>query len=252
MSMQQVSKHGIRHWIGFMFREAGESLDRVGCWLQGSLAYKEPLNRHRRVMNFAKHTPTIGNGVFIAPSAHVIGNVSIGDKASIWYNAIVRGDVNNIKIGNGSNLQDRVVVHVSSKKGYERGTEIGNNVTVESGSVLHACTLKDESYIGIGATILDNAVVGKRSMVAPSSVVAPNTIIPDGQLWSGTPAKFVRELTAQEQASIPELANELSLLAEEHNKENNKELEQLLREIERVEYREDKLAHYVYTPPQQS
>jgi carbonic anhydrase/acetyltransferase-like protein (isoleucine patch superfamily) len=110
--------------------------------------------------------------------------------------------------------------------------------------------LENEAYIGIGATILDGATVGARSMIAPGSVVAPNVNVPAGQLWSGVPAKFVRDLTQQEQASIPELARELNLLAVEHNMENSKEAEQVLREIERVEYREDKLAHYVYTPPQ--
>jgi hypothetical protein len=89
-------------------------------------------------------------------------------------------------------------------------------------------------------------------MIAPASVVAPSVNVPAGQLWAGTPAKFVRDLTPQEQETIPDLARELNLLAVEHNKENNKEAEALLREIELVQYREDKLAQYVYTPPQSS
>lgn len=274
-----AKNQSIRFWIGHMFREAGESLDKVGCWLQGSLAYQEKckkiqfkfinttlfytVNRHRRLMNFKTAQPNVTKQVFVAPSAHVIGNVFVGESSSIWYNAVLRGDVNKIFVGANSNIQDRVIVHVASKD-EKYATSIGNNVTVgtfifywqliffckETGAVLHACTLKNDTYVGVGAIILDGAVVESNSMVAAGSVVTAGTVIPSGQLWAGTPAKFVRDLSKEEQESIAAMAKETSALAQVHREENDKHLEELLREIETTEYKEDRLTEYRYEPPQ--
>lgn len=232
-----------------MLREAGETLDSVGCWLQGSLAYREQLNRTRRVMNFNQHQPKIlsKEDTFIAPNASVIGRVTLGAKSSLWYGSIVRGDVGDISIGNNSALMDRVCVHVSSK--LAEGTVIGDNVVIEPACIVHACKIGNNVYIGANSTVLDGAVLEDFSMVAPGSVVTPHTKISSGQLWSGTPAKFVRALNEDEKNSITEAAGRIQELAKVHNEECSKEMETVEREIKYVEYKEDKLAKYTYVPP---
>ncbi|KAL9653144.1 hypothetical protein ABK040_006360 [Willaertia magna] len=244
--------HSLKFKIGALLREAGQAVDRVGCWLQGSVSYKENLNRTRRVMNFVTFSPKIGEKVFIAPNASVIGDVVLGNNSSIFYNTVVRADVNSIKIGEGTNIQDRVVIHCTGKEGHKLPTVIGNNVTVESGAILHACTLEDECYVGIGATILDGAVIGKGAMVAPGSVVTPGTHVPSGEIWAGVPAKKLRDLTPEEQESISQMAKEVFDLAQEHMKENNKEFEDLIKEMESIQFREDRLGDYVYEAPSKS
>ena len=247
--MQQIPRRSLRYTIGHIFREAGEALDGVGCWLQGSLAYKENLNRSRRVMNFVNHQPNIQSkeNTFIAPNASVIGQVQIGANSSLWYGSIVRGDVGQIKIGNQVALMDRVCVHVSSS--LPEGTIIGDNVVVEPGSIIHGCVVGNNCYIGANATLLDGVKLGDYAMVAPGSVVTPNTEIPSGQLWSGTPAKYVRDLTEEEKKVIATSAQETFELSQVHQQENSKEFETVEREIAYVEYKEDKLSHYTYVPP---
>ena len=156
------------------------------------------------------------------------------------------GDVNSIQIGDNTNIQDRVVIHCTGKVGHEKPTTIGSNVTVESGAILHACTLEDESYIGFGATVLDGAIVGRGAMIAPGAVVTPGTIVPSGEIWAGVPAKKLRELTPEEQDSIKKSAAELSELAQVHKQEQDKEFEDLLRDMETFKFREDRLEEYTY------
>eukprot|EP01027_Heterolobosea_sp_BB2_P020735 GEZU01029615.1.p1 GENE.GEZU01029615.1~~GEZU01029615.1.p1 ORF type:complete len:260 (-),score=56.86 GEZU01029615.1:386-1165(-) len=233
-------------WCGLFLREAGQAMDRLGNWMQGDLGHLEQLNRHRRVMKYMGKIPVIGNGVFIAPSAHVIGSVTLGNGSSVWYNSVLRGDVQDIKVGERSNLQDRTIVHVSGNF-KETPTIIGDLVTVETGAILHACTLESESYVGIGATILDEAVVSSQSMVAPGSVVPPGVKIPSGELWAGTPAKFLRKLTTEERQSIAKMAEDIYALAEKHQSEHAKEFEELQREIENFKARDQRLGDYNYT-----
>jgi carbonic anhydrase/acetyltransferase-like protein (isoleucine patch superfamily) len=249
MVMQQIPKRSFRYSLGHVFREAGETLDGIGCWLQGSLAYKEQLNRTRRVMNFVNKQPKIQSRerTFIAPNASVIGEVQIGENSSLWYGSIVRGDVGKIIIGSQVALMDRVCVHVSSS--LPEGTVIGDNVVVEPGAILHGCIIGNNSYIGTNSTLLDGVKIGDYSMVAPGSVVTPHTVIPSGQLWSGTPAKYVRDLTEEEKQSIAKSAQEASELSKVHQEETNKELETIEREIAYVENKEDKLSQYTYVPP---
>lgn len=232
------------HRCGTFVREAGQAMDRVGCFMQGSIAYKETLNRHRRIMGIEHRRPELGKEIFIAPSAAVIGGVKLGSNSSVWYNAVVRGDVADITVGEKTNLQDRVIVHVAGSLGKRVNTHIGNLVTVEAGAIIHACTLEDETYIGMGATILDKAVISKHSMIAPGSVVVGETVVPSGELWAGTPAKFLRKLTEEEKLSIAKMAEEMCALAKVHMEENNKEFESLLHEMERIRMRDDRLVDY--------
>lgn len=249
----QVDKRSFRFLCGHVLREFGESMSNAGCWLQGSMAHKERLNRTRRVMNFTQHQPTIlsTNDTFIAPNASVIGQVTLGPKSSIWYGTVVRGDVGAITIGSQTALMDRVVVHVNSNKNMETkgNTVIGDNVVVEAGSIIHAATIGNSVYVGAQSTVLDGATIGDFSIIGPGSVVTPNTHVPPGQLWTGTPAKFVRELTEQEMDSLAKNAVQVQELALVHNEECSKEAETVEREILKVQYKEDKLAQYVYVPP---
>eukprot|EP00761_Pharyngomonas_kirbyi_P012177 gb/GECH01012204.1/.p1 GENE.gb/GECH01012204.1/~~gb/GECH01012204.1/.p1 ORF type:complete len:249 (+),score=63.35 gb/GECH01012204.1/:1-747(+) len=242
--------HRVSSRVGTMIREAGQALDRAGSRIQGNFSFKENLNRNRRVMNFESSTPTISKNVFIAPNATIIGNVSLGNNSSVWYNAVVRGDVNNISIGESTNIQDRVVIHVASFN-ENLPTKIGNNVTIENGAIIHACTLEDETFVGIGSTILDNAKIGHQSMISPGSLVTPNTQVGEGELWAGSPAKLVRKLSEEEKKSIGEMSKQMAELADKHRIENDKEFEELEREIKYTEYRDMRLGDYHPLKPKQ-
>ena len=150
---------------------------------------------------------------------------------SVWYGATVRGDVNDVFIGKKSSIGDRAVVHVAKIQG-DHATSIGNNVTIGAGAVIHACTIEDLCVIGESAQVLDAATVGSNSIVEAGSVVTPGTKIPSGQLWGGSPAKKIRELTSEEMASIAETAHDTLELAFLHSVENAKDYKTLIAEEE--------------------
>ena len=139
--------------------------------------------------------PVFGKGVYVAPTATVIGDVAIGDDSSFWFGAVARGDVNWIRIGSKSNVQDNSVLHVT----YEtHPLEIGDRVCVGHGVILHGCTIGDDCLIGIGARVLDGADVGAGSIVAAGAVVPQGAKIPAGHLVMGIPAKVVRPVSEEE------------------------------------------------------
>lgn len=148
------------------------------------------------VKPFLDKTPKIHESVFIAENAVVIGDVEIGKDASIWYNCVLRGDVNFIHIGERTNIQDGTIIHVS--RGEEFPTIIEEEVTVGHSATIHGCYIEKGSLIGIGAIILDGARIGKNSLIAAGSLVTPNTIIPERSFVLGSPAKVKRELTDEE------------------------------------------------------
>jgi len=215
--------------LGKAARETGQALDRLGCRLQGVTGFKEDLSRHRTLMNLFDKTPVIEDSAFVAPSASVIGDVQIGEKSSIWYGCVLRGDVNHIRVGSETNIQDNTLVHVAKTNvsGNVAPTIIGNKVTVGHSAVLHACTLEDESFVGMGATVLDGAVVEKGAMVAAGSLVTQKTRIPSGQIWAGNPARFLRNLTTEELSFIKVSADNYAGLGEIHAKENSKTFEEI-------------------------
>ena len=143
--------------------------------------------------------PKIAAGVFVAENAVIVGDVAVGKHSSIWYNCVLRGDVNNIIIGERTNIQDATVIHVSSTG---QGTYIGSGVTVGHMAMLHACTIEDDAFIGMKACVMDGAYVETGAMVAAGALVTPNKRIPSGQLWGGSPARFMRHLTEEEKAYI--------------------------------------------------
>lgn len=147
--------------------------------------------------------PQIDASVFLAPSACVIGDVQIGEKSSLWFNVIVRGDVNFIRIGRRSNIQDGSVIHVTRET---HPTVVGDDVTVGHSVTLHGCTVNDGCLIGIGSIVLDGAVIGASSLVAAGSVVAPGTQIPPRSLVMGSPGRVKRELTEDECTNIHSFA----------------------------------------------
>jgi carbonic anhydrase/acetyltransferase-like protein (isoleucine patch superfamily) len=147
------------------------------------------------ILEYEGLVPQIADSVFIAPGAWVIGDVHIGEHSSLWFNVIVRGDVNHIRIGSRTNLQDGTVVHVTGKT---HPTVIGSDVTIGHKVMLHGCTVHDGSLIGIGAIVLDGAVIGASSLVAAGALVAPGTHIPPRSLVMGSPGRVKRSLTEEE------------------------------------------------------
>ncbi|MGF1641129.1 MAG: gamma carbonic anhydrase family protein [Rhodospirillales bacterium] len=143
--------------------------------------------------------PRVAEGVFIAPTAMVIGDVEIGTDTNIWFGCVVRGDVNEIRIGARTNLQDGTVVHVSRRA---FGTYIGSDVTIGHQALIHACTLEDDCFIGMQATIMDGCVVEHGAMVAAGALVTPGKRVTRHQLWAGRPARPVRELSAADRESM--------------------------------------------------
>lgn len=146
------------------------------------------------ILNFEEHKPIIGSQTYLAPGSFVIGQVKLGDKVNIWFNTVVRGDVNFIRIGENTNIQDLSMLHVTS----ENPLIIGENVTIGHSAILHACTIEDGCLIGMGAKILDGAVIGKNSLVAAGSVVPPNKSFPPNSFIIGSPAVRKRDLTSEE------------------------------------------------------
>ncbi len=147
---------------------------------------------------FLRKQPTLGKGVYIASTAVVLGDVTMGDHSSIWYHAVARGDINRIVIGHHSNIQDNSVLHLAD----DYPCLIGNYVTVGHSAIIHACKIGDECLVGMGAVVLDGAVVGEQSLIGARALVTQKMQIPPGSLVLGSPAKVVRALTAEERAGL--------------------------------------------------
>lgn len=146
------------------------------------------------VWNFKEKYPEIEDEVFVAPGVKLIGDVKLKKFSNIWFNSVLRGDINFIDIGEFTNIQDLCLIHVTK----ELPAIIGNYVTVGHGAVIHACTIKDNVLIGMKSIILDNAEISENCLIAAGAVVIPNTKIPPGVLVAGVPAKIIRDLTENE------------------------------------------------------
>jgi gamma-carbonic anhydrase len=159
--------------------------------------------------------PTISGEAFVAPNATIIGDVVIGDDSGIWFNCLLRGDVNEIRVGERTNIQDGTIVHVS---GEGQGTYIGDDITIGHMALIHACTLEDGCFIGMNATVMDGAVVESGAMVAAGALVSPGKRIPAGQLWGGTPAHYLRDLRQSDLEMIGYTAPHYVKLAHRYRK----------------------------------
>ncbi len=168
------------------------------------------------IQKFKNYIPRIDESCFIAPGAAVIGNVTIGKNSSVWHNAVIRGDIEKIIIGENSNIQDCCVLHCMN----DMELIVGNNVTVGHGVNLHSCSIGDYSLIGIGSIVLDGAKIGKSCLLGAGSLVTPCTVIPDNMLAMGSPAKAVRALTETEREHLKKGIGEYLALSAEYK--NNK------------------------------
>lgn len=167
------------------------------------------------VLPYENHHPTVAESAFIAPNAYVIGNTVIGPQSGIWYGATLRGDVNFIRIGAQTNIQDGTVIHVTHGG---NGVTIGDNVTVGHAAILHACDIEDGAYIGMQACILDGARMEKEGMLAAGALLTGGKIVKTGELWAGCPAKFMRAVTEKEYEMMRRSAGHYANLAANHMK----------------------------------
>jgi carbonic anhydrase/acetyltransferase-like protein (isoleucine patch superfamily) len=155
-------------------------------------------NLDKQLDRFLRKPPKLGKNVFIARSATVIGDVTIGARSSVWYGAVLRGDINRIVVGHHSNIQDNAVLHLAD----DFPCLLGNWVTVGHGAIVHACKVGDEVLVGMGAVVLDGAVIGRQSLIGAKALVTQGARIPPGSLVLGAPARVVRKLTPAERAGL--------------------------------------------------
>ncbi len=147
-------------------------------------------------------TPRIHPSAFVVPTATLMGDVVLGEEVSVWYNVVLRGDINRISVGNRTNVQDGVIMHVTK----DLPVIVGEGVTIGHGAIVHACRVDDSCLVGMGAILLDNSFIGKGSLVAAGAVVREGFRVPEGVLVAGVPAKVIRPLTAEEQTQIQQSA----------------------------------------------
>jgi gamma-carbonic anhydrase len=162
---------------------------------------------------FGDHTPTIAAAAFIAPGARIIGNVTIGDESSIWYNCVLRGDVASITVGARSNIQDGSVVHVTTQRWR---TEIHDDVLIGHLAMIHGCIIERHGFIGLGAIVMDGCVVASGGMLAAGAMLTPGQRIGCGELWAGRPAKLLRSLAEEDMARNRAAAAGYVALAQAH------------------------------------
>jgi gamma-carbonic anhydrase len=170
------------------------------------------ISGEQKIFQFKKFSPNIAKSVFLAPGVKIIGNVEIGENSSVWYNTVIRGDVHYIKIGSFTNIQDCCMLHVTSNK---FPLNIGNKITIGHSVNLHGCTISNFCLVGIGAIILDGAVLEERSMVSAGAVVTPGFTVPSGKLVAGVPAKIIRNLKQTEIDDIEYLSIRYSKYSKE-------------------------------------
>jgi len=138
--------------------------------------------------------PIVGNNCYLAENATIVGDVVMGDDCSVWFNAVVRGDVNSIRIGNKVNIQDGAVIHCTYQK---TKAVIGNNVSIGHNAIVHGCTLHDNVLIGMGAIVMDNAVIHSNCLIAAGAVILEGTVVEEGTVWAGVPAKKVKDINPE-------------------------------------------------------
>ena len=154
--------------------------------------------------------PVAGNNCFFAPNATIVGDVVMGDRCSVWFNAVIRGDVHFIRIGDRVNIQDGAIIHCTYQKA---ATTIGNDVNIGHNAIVHGCTLKNNVLIGMGAIVMDHAVVEPFSIVAAGSVVTENTVVESGFIYAGSPAKKLKPISEEQRKLLEELSGRYVMYA---------------------------------------
>lgn len=177
--------------------------------------------RQRQQIVLGNRVPVLSPDTWVAPNAVVVGDVDLFDKVSIWYGCVLRGDLNAIRIGAFSNIQDRTVIHAArtSPTGLSAATIVGRYCTVGPGCVLRSATVEDEVILGGKCVLMEGSLVEQHSILAPGTVLPPGRLVPSGQLWAGNPAKFVRDLTKDEKADIQAVANAMFRALDMHRHE---------------------------------
>ncbi len=165
--------------------------------------------------------PVITDSCFIAPNATIVGDVQMGENCSVWFNTVIRGDVNSIRIGNKVNIQDGAIIHCTFEKA---GTIIGNNVSIGHNAIVHGCVIDDNVLIGMGAIVMDHAHIGEHSIIAAGAVVLQNTIVEPGSIYAGVPAKRVKDTpAAMIIGEIDRIANNYVLYSSWFQEEKNED-----------------------------
>lgn len=206
--------NALRYRLGFALRETGQAVERLGATLQGINSFQEHVPQLKPVLNAGAKLPQVARTTWIAPTAQVVGQVTVGDNCSIWYNCTVRGDAQPVSIGHNTNLQDGV--SVGSLRSEGSGTQVGSWVSVGHNAVLQGCTVQDRVLIGMNAVLQDGATVESGAMVAAGAVVAPGAVVPGGELWGGNPARRLRALKPEEADYLADLPRRYQELAAEH------------------------------------
>lgn len=152
--------------------------------------------------------PEIGSNCFLAENCTIVGDVVIGDNCSVWFNAVIRGDVNYIRIGNNTNIQDGAVIHCTYQKA---ATEIGNNVSIGHNALVHGCKLHDHVLIGMGAIVMDHAIVNEHCIIAAGAIILENMVCESGFLYAGIPARKIKPLTDQQMEMLSKLPENYKL-----------------------------------------
>jgi gamma-carbonic anhydrase len=164
-------------------------------------------------------TPQFGENCFLADNAVVVGEVVMGDECTIWFNAVVRGDVHSITIGHRTNIQDGAIIHCTYQ---QARTIIGNNVSIAHNAVVHGCTIEDNVLIGMGAIVMDDAVIGSGSVIAAGAIVLPGTKVETGSVFAGIPAKRIKDVGEEMKMVIERTAKNYPMYAEWYKEENQK------------------------------
>ena len=164
-------------------------------------------------------SPNIHDSVFVADNAAVLGDVEIGANSNIWFSVTLRGDVHSIRVGARTNIQDGSVVHVTTGG---KGTHIGDDVTIGHGAILHDCNVHDFGFVGMQACVMDGAIVESFGMLGAGALLTPGKVVPAGQLWAGRPAKYMRDITAEEREYIQWSATHYVRLGRDYKDQNKK------------------------------
>jgi len=165
-----------------------------------------------RLKKFLGRTPDIARAAFVAPDATVLGDVTLGARSSVWHGCVLRGDINSIVIGEGTNVQDGTIVHLAD----DHGVRVGNYATIGHGAIIHACDIGHECLVGMGATILDGAQIGDRCIVGARALITQRFVAPPGSMILGAPARVVRVLTDDEQRGLRRWAEKYIEVAGAH------------------------------------
>jgi carbonic anhydrase/acetyltransferase-like protein (isoleucine patch superfamily) len=168
------------------------------------------MNIAERIRTFAALAPRVASDAYVAPGAVLVGDVELDAQASVWFQATLRADLNTIRIGARSNIQDGATIHVADAF----GTHVGKDVTVGHGAILHACSVGDEVLVGMNAVVLDGAQIGARSIIGANALVTAGTQVPEGSLFLGSPGKVVRRLTREEQDDLATWAERYVILSQ--------------------------------------